>query len=64
MPNDPIETDQVDYQAWAVDLLSVLDAIEQVADDEEAVRRLCRFRFTIARQHGLTIVFSGHAGTA
>ncbi len=60
----PGQNEEIDYQAWAVDLSSVLDAIEQVADDEEAVRRLCRFRFRLARQHGLTIVFSGHAGTA
>ena len=57
-------SDDVDFQAWGADLSTILDAIEQVADDEEAVRRLCRFRFRIAEQHGLTIVFSGHAGTA
>ncbi len=57
--------DAVDYQAWGVDLMTILDAIEMAADDEDKVRELCRARFSIARQHGFTLHFGagdiGHA---
>ena len=52
--------------AWAVGMCTLLDEIEQVADDEEAVRALCRARFRVAEENGVTIEFLGPAqiGTA
>ena len=57
--------DVVDYQAWGVDLLTLLDAIELASDDEDMVRKLCRARFEVARKHGMTVHFeSGNIGHA
>ncbi len=52
-------TDDVNYRAWGVDLMTLLDAIEVVADDEDGVRELCRARFSVTRQHGFTLHFEG-----
>ena len=54
-----MEKPSVNYEAWAVDLCSLLDRIEMVADDEEAVRELCHGRFALDEKHGLEIVFLG-----
>ena len=44
-------------EEWASELCALLDRIEMVADDEDAVRDLCRQRFAVAEKHGLTVVF-------
>ena len=49
----------VDEMAWASDLCTLLDRIEMVADDSDAVKKLCRFRFEIAEKHGMTVEFFG-----
>ena len=49
----------VNYEAWAVDLDGLLDRIEMVADDEDAVRELCYGRHALAEKHGLEVVFLG-----
>lgn len=53
----------MDWERWALAQTDLLDRIEAVADDEEAVRVLCRGRFELAEQHGLTVEFLGpHTG--
>lgn len=42
-------------EAWAVDLCSLLDAIEKHATDERMVRLLLAERFKIAVKHGLQV---------
>lgn len=60
----------VDYEAWAMDMCTLLDRVEVAADgSEEAIhalkeiRKLCRSRFNVARRHGLTVEFSGEIGS-
>ncbi len=53
------DKDDVDYHAWGCDLSALLDAIEATAEDEDAVRELCRVRFSVARRYGLTVYWSG-----
>jgi len=54
------DTDAVaDYEGWAIAMCSLLDRIEMVSDDEDAVRKLTKGRFEIAARHGFTVVFSG-----
>ena len=48
----------MDWQAWALDMCSLLDRIEAVADQEE-VRELCAGRFDIAREHGIEVQIVG-----
>ncbi len=48
-----------DFQAWAVELCTLLDVIEANADDEAAVNKLCAMRHVIAEKHGLEVVFGG-----
>ncbi len=59
------ETMSVFCKPWAVDMCGLLDEIERVSNDEN-VRALCRHRFALAEQHGLTIKFLGpvEVGTA
>lgn len=45
--------------AWGAALSTLLDRIEQVADDPAAVQLLCQGRFAIAREHGLTVELLG-----
>ena len=56
----------VDYEAWALEMCELLDAIERAADtadpqpdDMVDIRTLCGNRFAIARKHGLTVEFLG-----
>ena len=58
--------DNINYEQWAKDLSYLLDAIEAVSHDEDAVHALCRQRFSIARAHGLRVEFMGacEVGTA
>ena len=51
----------INYRDWAVELCTLLDRIEMVADDEEAVRELLQGRFDIARNHGFEVVIDGPA---
>ncbi len=53
----------VDYEAWALDLATLLDRIEFAAADEKEVRRLCSQRFDVARNHGVTVEFLGEPGS-
>ena len=46
---------------WVAELCTLLDRVEMVADDEEAVRELLHGRFDIAKKHGLDVVFEGSA---
>ena len=50
-----------DWQAWALDMCSLLDRIEAVCDDSEAVHKLCRGRFALFEKHGLTFEIGGLA---
>ena len=50
---------EIDYEAWALEMCALLDRIEAVADDEDAVRKLCRGRFALAKKHNLTVTFLG-----
>ncbi len=49
----------IDWEAWAVDMCSLLDRIELVSGDEQAVRDLCAGRFDMARKHGLEVKMQG-----
>ena len=51
--------DEPDYEHWALTMCGLLDKIELSSDDEIEVHRLCQMRFQIARDHGLTVEFSG-----
>ena len=46
---------EVNYEAWAVALCTLLDHIEMSADDPDKVRSLCKERFEIAENYGLTV---------
>ena len=48
-------SERADYESWAIEMLTLLDRIEAVADDEEAVRILTQGRFEIAERHGFTV---------
>lgn len=48
----------VDYESWAQHLSTLLDRIECETNDLHAYR-LCKQRFEIARQYGMTVEFSG-----
>ena len=49
----------MDYETWAIEMATLLDRIEFVADDEEAVRKLCAGRFDIAERCGFDVIFTG-----
>ena len=51
----------LDWQGWALDMCTLLDRIEAVCDDPEAVHKLCRERFTLGEKHGLTFEIIGLA---
>ena len=55
-----------DYKAWALDMCTLLDAIEMNRHDPIAVHDLCRQRFALAEKHGLQVrwVPPSHSGTA
>ena len=53
--------DVPDNYAWGSDLMSLLDRIEMVADDADAVRVLVKERFAIGKKHGFEITFEGEA---
>lgn len=53
---------KVDFEAWALEMCSLLDAIEIAADDADRVRNLVRGRFDIAEKYGLKVVFDGPVG--
>ena len=45
----------MDWQAWALDMCTLLDRIETVADDPEKVRLLTADRFVLAEKHGAVV---------
>ncbi|HDZ21919.1 hypothetical protein LCGC14_0784360 [marine sediment metagenome] len=55
-------SDEIDYQAWALELCTLLDAVEQEiqwsSDDDSLnrARKLVRGRFEIAEKHGVAVV--------
>jgi len=63
-PNRDSPEPETDWQAWAQDLCSLLDEIE--ASDGEERETLIRYRFQIARNHGMIveIVGAGEIGHA
>lgn len=48
--------DGIDYQAWALEMCGLLDAIEMFADDPERVQKLVAGRHLIAEKYGLRVV--------
>ena len=52
---------ELDWQAWALDMCNLLDRIEAVCDDTEAVHKLCQGRFALGEKHGLTFEIIGLA---
>ena len=46
---------EMNWELWALDMCSLLDKIEAVADDEDRVLELVHGRFAMAEGHGLTI---------
>ena len=53
--------DKVDYEAWAVEMCTLLDAIEIALseDDPDWAKLLVAGRFEIAERNGLTIHHMG-----
>ena len=51
-------SDGVDYEAWAVDLCTLLDRIELANDDSE-IATLLDQRFALAEKHSMSVHF-GH----
>jgi hypothetical protein len=49
----------MNWEAWAIDMCSLLDRIELLHDDGEAVYELCQGRFDMAREHGLEVQMLG-----
>lgn len=45
----------MDWEAWALDMCSLLDRIETVADEPEKVRVLTAGRFTLAEKPGAVV---------
>ena len=58
------QEDDINYPDLVADLLTIIDRIEEIAEDQDEVVQLCRARFRIVRSHGMTIVYIGPAGTA
>ena len=54
-------SDEVNYEGWAVDLCSLLDAIELALSEGDIpkARAFLAGRFQIAKAHGLTVEFTG-----
>ena len=55
------DSTDLDWQAWALDMCNLLDRIEAVFDDAEAVKKLCHARFALGEKHGLTFEIIGLA---
>lgn len=51
---DPERISPVDWEAFAVELCALLDAVEVSGDS-----RACAQRFDIAKKHGLTVEHGG-----
>lgn len=49
----------VDYESLSRAFLTLLDRIECQPDIPEEIHALCRQRFDIAEDHGMTVVFEG-----
>lgn len=49
----------IDWAAWALEMCSLLDRVEAVADDAAAVHVLVRGRFKMAERHGVEVEFLG-----
>ncbi len=45
----------MDWEAWALDMCTLLDRIETVADEPEKVRLLTADRFVLAEKHGAVV---------
>jgi hypothetical protein len=54
-------TGEVNYEAWAVDMCSLLDAIEAALSDDDTARArvLVAGRHRIAEAQGLNVVWMG-----
>ncbi len=54
-------SDEVNYEAWVIDLCSLLDAIEAALSDDDTrrARILVAGRHTIAEAQGLEVVWMG-----
>jgi len=53
--------DEIDYEKWALDMCSLLDAIEMALSDSdyERAKTLTLGRFDMAEKHGLKMVPMG-----
>ncbi len=49
------------YEKWAVDLMSLLDAIEMalIDNDEDSAKELVMGRFGIVEKHGFSVEITG-----
>ena len=55
----------INYEQWALDMCSLLDAIEAAlsSNDHERAKTLVRGRFSVAEKHGLEVKIIGvHPG--
>lgn len=54
-------SDEVNYESWAIDLCSLLDAIELSLSDKDfdKAHALVMGRHQIAESHGLTVQWTG-----
>lgn len=53
---------EIKWEAWALAMCSLLDAIEMSADDPSRVRELVGGRHKLAESFGLKVTFTGPAG--
>ena len=53
--------EEIDYEKWALDMCSLLDAIEKALSDSdyERAKTLTLGRFDMAGKYGLKVVFTG-----
>ena len=61
-PDPPVTPEAragIKWHLWALGMCRLLDKIEGVYDDPEAVHKLCQDRFELAREHGLTVEIIG-----
>lgn len=44
----------IDWESWALGMCTLLDLAE-LADDMDEVQRICKMRFKLAEEHGVTV---------
>lgn len=53
----------IDWESWSMGMCTLLDLVES-ADDMDEVQRLCKLRFELAEEHGMTVKIGGSASGA